>query len=75
MTAKDIRDTIMSFTNDVLLDYPNNDVIFINPCSENKFIFSYKDVDKTYTSIDELMSDKIYDGKSLTEIAPEITLL
>ncbi len=75
MKAKDIRDAIMSFTNDVLLDYPNNDVIFINPCSDNKFIFSYKDIDKTYTNIDDLMSDKIYDGKSLTEIASKVTLL
>lgn len=75
MTAKKIREIIMSFTNDVLLDYPDNDTIFINPCSENKFIFSYKNIDKTYTSIDELMSDKIYNGKSLTEIAPEVELL
>lgn len=75
MTAKEIREIIMSFTNDVLIDYPDNDTIFINPCSENKFIFSYKDVDKTYTNIDELMSDKIYDGKSLTEIASEVKLL
>lgn len=75
MTAKEIRDTIMSFTNDVLLDYPDHDTIFINPCSKNKFIFSYNDIDKIYTNIDELMSDKIYDGKSLTDLAPEITLL
>lgn len=75
MTVKKIRDIIMSFTNDVLLNYPDHDTIFINPCSENKFIFSYNDIDKIYTSIDELMSDKIYDGKSLTDIAPEITLL
>lgn len=75
MNAKTIREIIMSFANDVLLDYPDNDTIFINPCSENKFIFSYKDIDKTYTSIDELMSDKIYDGKSLTEIASEVNLL
>ena len=75
MTAKEIRDIILSFTNDVLLDYPDHDFIFINPCNENKFIFGYEDIDKIYTDIDELMSDKIYDGKSLTDIAPEITLL
>lgn len=75
MTAKKIRDIIMSFTNDVLLDYPGHDTIFINPCSITEFIFSYDDIDKTYTSIDELMNDKIYDGKTLSEIAPVLTLL
>ncbi len=75
MTAKDIRDIIMSFTNDVLLDYPGHDTIFINPCNENEFVFSYDDIDKTYTSIDDLMSDKIYDGKSLKDIAQEVTLM
>lgn len=74
MTAKEIRSIITSFLNDVMLDY-HGDVIFVNPWNDNKFDFGYKDIDKIYTSIDELMSDKIYDGKSLTEIAPEIKLL
>ncbi len=75
MTVKEIRNKIMSFTNDVLLDYPGHDAIFINPCSINKFIFSYEDIDKTYSSIDELMEDKIFNGKSLSEIAPMLTLM
>ncbi|MGN0592028.1 MAG: hypothetical protein ACI4JQ_02135 [Ruminococcus sp.] len=73
MTAKEIKDKIMSFTNDVLLDYPEHDMIFINPCSTHKFIFSYENIDKTYNSIDELMGDKIFDGKSLSEIAPMLS--
>ena len=73
MKAKKIKDMIMSFTDDIILYY-ENEIIFINPCSDKKFIFSYKDIDKTYTSIESLMSDKIYNGKSLTEIAPQITL-
>ncbi len=75
MTKEKIRDIIMSFTNDVLLDCPSHDMIFINPCSVNKFLLSYEEIEKTYTSIDELMSDKIYDGKSLSEIASEVTQL
>lgn len=74
MTKEKLKEIIMSFTNDVLLDYPGHDTIFINPCSVNKFIFSYADIDKIYNSIDELMEDKIYGGKSLSEIAPLLTL-
>ena len=73
MTAKKVKDMIMSFTDDVILYY-EGEMIFINPCSTQKIIFSYKDIDKTYTNINDLMSDKIYNGKSLTEIAPKITL-
>jgi hypothetical protein len=75
MTAKEIKNKIMSFTNDVLLGYPEHDTIFINPCSINRFIFSYEDIDTTYTSIDELMEDKIFNGRSLSEIAPMLTLI
>lgn len=75
MTAKEIKDLIMSFTNDVILNYPEHDTIFINPWSETKFEFSYENIDKTYKSIDELMSDRIFNGKSLAEIAPQLSLL
>ncbi|MEE1397588.1 hypothetical protein [Ruminococcus sp.] len=75
MTKEKIVDAIMSFTNDVLLDYPNHDTIFINPYNVHKFLLSYEDVEKIYTSIDELMEDKIYDGKSLSEIASMLTFI
>lgn len=65
----------MSFLNDVMLDYPDHDMIFINPFNENKFELSYDDISKTYDNIDELMSDRIFDGKTLTEIAPQLTAL
>ena len=75
MTAQQIKDIIMSFLNDVMLDYPDHDMIFINPFNENKFELSYDDISKTYDNIDELMSDRIFDGKTLTEIAPQLTAL
>ncbi|MDO5558121.1 MAG: hypothetical protein Q4F95_00830 [Oscillospiraceae bacterium] len=74
MTAKKIKDTIASCLNDVIMEY-HGDTIFVNPWNDNKFEFAYKDIDKTYTSIEDLMSDKIYDGKSLKEIAAEVTLM
>lgn len=75
MTAQQIKDIIMSFLNDVMLDYPDHDMIFINPFNENKFELSYDDISKTYDNIDDLMTDRIFDGKTLTEIAPQLTAL
>ncbi len=72
MKASEIRDKILSFTNDVVLLY-NSEEIFINPWNDNKFELGYKDIAKTYNNIDDLLSDKIYDGKSLLDIAPLIT--
>ena len=70
MKAQQIREIIMSFLNDVMLDYPEHDMIFINPWNEHKFELGYADITKTYFSIDDLMSDPIFEGKTLTEIAP-----
>ena len=75
MTAQQIKDIIMSFLNDVMLDYPDHDMIFINPFNENKFELSYDDISKTYDNIDDLMTDRIFDGKTLIEIAPQLTAL
>lgn len=75
MTAQQIKDIIMSFLNDVMLDYPDHDMIFINPFNENKIELSYDDISKTYDNIDDLMTDRIFDGKTLTEIAPQLTAL
>lgn len=75
MTAQQIKDIIMSFLNDVMLDYPEHDMIFINPFNENKFEMSYEDISKTYDNIEDLMTDRIFDGKTLAEIAPQLTVL
>ncbi len=72
MTVNEITNKILAFTNDVILNY-NSDEIFINPWNDNKFELGYKDLNKTYSSIDDLLQDKIFDGKSLTEIASGIT--
>ena len=72
MTISEITKKIMSFTDDIILTY-KSDEIFINPWSKKKFEVGYKDIFKTYDNIDSLMNDKIFDGKSLAEIAPNVT--
>lgn len=72
MTIKEITDKILSFTDDVVLSYSSEE-IFINPWNESKFELGYKDLYKTYTSIEQLLNDKIFEGKSLTDIAPYVS--
>ncbi len=71
MKAQDLRDQIMSLLDDVCFSYQGDDVC-INPWSPTKIEVGYRKKIKTYTSIDDLMSDKIFNGKSLTDIAPYI---
>lgn len=73
MNAVDLKDWILSFTQDIEFYY--NDVhCLINPYNAHKFYMGYKDIDKYYTDIDELMSDPIFDGKPLRDIAGQIEL-
>ena len=73
MTVNAIKNKILAFTDDVILNFRSEE-IFINPWNENKYELEYKDIYKIYTSIDDLLQDKIYGGKSLIEIAAEITV-
>ena len=72
MTIKEITDKILNFTDDVVLSYSSEE-IFINPWNESKFELGYKDLCITYTSIEQLLNDKIFEGKSLTDIAPYVS--
>lgn len=73
MTVNAIKNKILAFTDDVILNFRSEE-IFINPWNENKYELEYKDIYKIYTSIDDLLQDKIFSGKSLIEIAAEITV-
>ncbi len=47
----------------------------VDPFSKNDFDMWFGDNDKKATSIEEVMNDKFFDGKSLTEIAEEIKII
>lgn len=74
MTANDIKNIILEFTNDVVFYYGDENAC-INPWSESKFEVGFRDKMKTYDNIDALMNDPFFDGKSLNEIAGEIELI
>lgn len=74
MTAKDLRDEILSILNDVVFTY-HGKTACINPFHEHKFEVGFgNEAIRTYEDIDDLMSDPIYDGKCLNEIADQIHL-
>jgi len=74
MTATDIKNRILELTNHFEFSYGGVDC-FIDPYSRNNIYLGYGGVDKTYTDIGSLMSDPIFDGKSLNEIADKIELV
>jgi hypothetical protein len=68
MNAQELKNTILSFTNDVCFEYQGQRAC-INPWGLKKYEVGYADIGKTYTDIEDVMNDPIYFGKSLNEIA------
>lgn len=73
MTPNKLKTLIMSFTDDIVFDY-HGKTACINPWNEKKYEVGFGDIGKTYSSIDDLMTDPIYDGESLTQIAKNIEI-
>lgn len=72
MTAVQIKNRINELCSVVTFDY-NGKSCGIDPLSNDNFDMWYGDKAKTVVSIDDVMNDKFFDGKSLTEIADKIT--
>ena len=73
MKSKDLKNLILSLTQDVVFEY-DGAVACINHWNENKFEVGYDNKVKTYDNIDDLLDDPFYHGKSLSEIAEELDI-
>ena len=71
MIAKRLKDRINEICAHVLFVY-NGKNCGVDPFSENDFDMWYGDEDYKATSIDEVMSYPLFDGKSLSDIAEHI---
>ena len=71
MTPEQLREEILSLTYDIQFEYKGVNGL-IMPYSKKDFVLCYGDDDKRYTDIDDVMSDKFFDGKSLSEISQEV---
>lgn len=74
MNVQKIKDQIKEIRSHFLFEY-NGKSCGVDPFSENDFDIWYGDNLKSVQSIDEVMNDKFFDGKSLTEIANEIVAI
>lgn len=74
MTAPEIKNLITAFTNDVVFDY-NGKTVCINPFNDQKFEVGIGNATvHTFHDIDELMSAPVFNGRSLADIAPQISI-
>lgn len=71
MTAKKIKDRINEKATALLFDYKGI-AGGVDPLSDTHFDVWYGEELYVATSIDDVMSVKLFDGKSLTEIVDEI---
>lgn len=74
MTAVTIKSRIENLLACITFDY-NGKGCGIDPITRSQFDMWYGDEDYTAKSIDEVMSIKLFSGKSLTEIADNLTLI
>lgn len=73
MSKKELRELILSLTQDVIFEY-DDVVACINPWNESKFEVGYDGKVKTYDNISDVMNDPFYHGKSLSEICEKINI-
>jgi len=71
--AKDLKNLILSLTQDVVFEY-DGAVACINPWNESKIEAGYDNKAKTYNNIDDVMNDPFYHGKSLAEIVEALNI-
>ncbi len=67
MTRQVLKEEILSLTRDIQFEYKGVNGL-IMPYSDDDFMLCYGDNSKSYTNIDDVMSDKFFDGMSLNEL-------
>lgn len=71
MTGKDLKKMLDTYLCDVMFSHKGIDGS-ICTFARDYIAFKYGKFEKVYASLDELMSDAIFDGKSLDEETPYI---
>lgn len=73
MTINELKKRILSLTDGISLVW-NDENIYIDPFSKTNIKVYYNDKEYSYTNIDELFDDDIYDDYTLSEIIKDIKL-
>lgn len=73
MTINELKKRILSLTDGISLVW-NDENIYIDPFSKTNIKVYYNDREYSYTNIDDLFDDDIYDDYTLSEIIKDIKL-
>ncbi len=73
MNKSKLKKLILSFTQDIIFSY-NNKEYCINPFNVKKFEIGTQNNVFEFSSIEELMSAKIIDGKCLNDISENLII-
>lgn len=73
MNAKELRNLIDTLAYDIEFDYKGVHGS-ICPINRNNIGLAYRGETADCNSVDEAMSNKLFDGKSLNDIATELTM-
>ena len=73
LNATDLKNLILTLVQDIVFHY-DGVTGCISPWNATRIDMSYGDFFKKYSDVDSLMSDTIFNGKSLNEIADEIEI-
>ena len=71
MKKNEIKQTISECCNDLLFTYSGKDAIITSTVKDYAptFEVTYGDKTKKYNNVDDVMSDKFYNGKSINDLA------
>ena len=73
MSSKELTELINSLTGDIEFDYKGKHGA-VCPFSLTDIAISFGSESHDHTSIEDVMHDRIFDGKCLEDIASELTL-
>ena len=72
MTAKKLRANIAEALSDITYKYEGLYGVII-PLGSGRFRMGYDEIDETFDDVDSLMNAPVFDGKTLSDIAAELT--
>lgn len=73
MTIKELRKRILSLTDGISLIW-NDEDIYIDPFSKTNIKVYYNGEEYSYTNVNDLFEDDIYDDYTLREIIKDVKL-
>lgn len=72
MKLKELKEEILSCLHDIAFEYQGKPGL-INPWDHHKIELGYDEYAGCYSDVDSLLLDKVFNGKSLSEICENVS--